>query len=457
MRRAAGLFVLGVALGGSSCGGSADARDQWTVWIATDAPSPALVDRALVEVVDDQGELACNDCRRQLGLPTDPSAWPISFGVVPRDPTKTLHVRVRLYRAQRSGADGFPESFSAIDRVATLPPARGDTNVALTMHAECIGLVSSTTTHETCNGPDRAITAEITLAAGKPDPSFKPGTWSRSQRIPCNGDAPEGMICHPGGFFILGDAKAPSAVATPPRPERFVMVKPFALAAHEVTVGTVRELVKAGKISAPTTRDPDSTVLDGACTYLGMNDPKNDAFPVNCVTHDLALRICEQLGARLPTEAEWEWAAGNLERESFYSWGDRGDPCDFADVGLGRYAYEGALIEASLCRSRPGRETRSAGLPAVASTRDVTELGVFAMGGGVSEFVADRLARYDGPCWSPEEPFLDNPTCGSGPLWVIRGSAWSDTPGFASSHERQGVNSVFHGPNVGVRCAVSME
>jgi sulfatase modifying factor 1 len=453
--------VLGCALGFSACSSDPTPRDQWTIWIATDAPSPALVDRGLIEIVDDQGELACEDCRRQVGLPTDPSGWPFSFGMLPpasaATANKTLHVRVRLYRAQRSGADGFPLTFTAIDRVGALPPARGNTDVTVAIHAECIGLVASPAAHETCNGPEREMTAEVVLPTGRPAPTFVPGSWSRSVHRPCSAEAPEGMVCHPGGFLILGDAVAAVAIDTPPRPERYVTIAPFALDIEETTVGTVRALVKAGRITPPKVRDFNSQLRDGACSFLGNDNAANDKLPINCMTHDQAAAACKLRGARLPTEVEWEWAAGNLERETFYPWGERGDPCDYADVGLGRYTYEGGLVESSLCRARPGKQTQPSGLPKTPNPRDVTTLGIRALGGGVSEWVIDRLNGYDAPCWSPAEVFLESPRCESGKLFTLRGSAWSDTPGFSTSLERQGAGPTFSAPNVGFRCAISLE
>jgi formylglycine-generating enzyme len=465
MSRRAGYAVALLATTplASACSDTGDPRDQWTVSITTDAPVPSLVDRALVEVVGDDGQLACGDCRRQLGLPTDPKSWPISFGVAATSAGRPLHVRVRLYRAQRSGADGFPLPATTIDRIAKLPPASGDTAVGLVLRGECLGIPANATTRDGCVGPDRSLLPEATLPVGPPDRSVVPGSWVRSARRPCVGNVPEGMTCVPGGFFVLGDAMAQTAIRTPPRPERFVTVPPFALDQQEMTVGAFRKLVAQRRVTAATVRADDPLALAGQCTYLGTTDGSNDGLPINCVTHKVAADACQALGRRLPTEAEWEWAAGNLELETFYPWGDQGDPCDLADVGLGRFTLEGSYLESALCRARPGRDTETAGLPRTANPGDTTSLGIRGLAGGVSEWTQDYLQAYDAPCWSPTEPFLTNPRCAAAERasgaanFVLRGSSWSDTPGFTSTLQRQGAGPTSSYPSIGFRCAVSLE
>ncbi|MBX3225230.1 MAG: SUMF1/EgtB/PvdO family nonheme iron enzyme [Labilithrix sp.] len=444
--------IVGTALG---CGGGVTARDQWTVVIATDAPAPTLVDRALVEVMTADGELACDDCRRQLGLPVDPAAWPISFGIAAPPSKAALHLRVRLYRAKESGNDGFPLAATAIDRIAALPPARGDTEVALAMHAECLGLAADLEAREACVGPERELIPETELPRGRPDPAMRPGTWARSLSQPCASDPPDGMVCVPGGFFVLGDSRVVTVTRIQPFPERFVSVTPFGLDVDEVNVGVVRRLLRDGKItSAPKLREADPSARDGECTFLGRDDASNDALPVNCVPHGLARSVCAALGRRLPTEAEWEWAAGNLELETFYPWGDEGDPCAYADVGVGRYGL-GDLLESPLCRARPGAETLPGGLPRTANPSDVTALGVRGLAGGVSEWTSGKLQPYDARCWS-SEPFLADPKCDTGDNFAIRGSSWLDTPGLVGNVKRQGAPALARLPSIGFRCAVTL-
>lgn len=262
------------------------------------------------------------------------------------------------------------------------------------------------------------------------------------------------MVCVPGGFFVLGDSGAGNTGVMESVPERLVAVAPFALDREEMKVGTVRDLVKRGLITEePVARSADASSIASLCTWVGRSSAANDDLPLNCVDHAFATKVCTALGKRLPTEAEWEWAAGNLEEESLRPWGHDGDPCTYADVGLGDTVAP--LPTSTLCRALPGRETLPFGLPAAGNPRDKTTLGLMAMGGGLSEWVADRAARYDAPCWQPGEPFLEDPRCDQGSGFVLRGSSWLDAPGLLRVSGRQSASRSTWLPSIGFRCARS--
>ena len=441
------------------CGGQVTERDQWTVWIATDTPVPALVDRALVEILSEDGELACSDCRRQLGLPTSPAQWPISFGVAAPATGPRPRVRVRLYRASRAGADGLPFVGTTLDRLARLPPARGNTEVAMVLFGECLGVAASVTDGTSCVGTGRELLPEAELASGPPPAAVRPGTWARAAIRPCDVAPPDDLVCVPGGLLALGDSSAVAGQWSS-APERFARLDPFYLDRDEVTVGVVRELVRAGRIPAPPElRAADSRAVAAECTFLGPDDAANDELPINCVSHPTAAAVCAARGMRLPTEAEWEWTAGNLGAETRYPWGDDGDPCEHAHVGLGRTTTEAPqAIESKLCRVRPGLPARQAGLPRTRHERDVTALGVRGLAGGVAEWLADVGASYDAPCWAPEEPFLDRPRCDrGGALRALRGGSWLSPPSSSVSVRRRGDRPSLVSPGVGFRCAMDAE
>lgn len=436
---------------------------QWLVSVSTDAPAPRFGDHLLLEVM---GEGAiCTGCMRLIGV-DGPDSLPVSFGVVPRDGGAAVRVRARLYRAEQAGPDGLPRGPALIDAVARLPPLDGETRVALDLSMRCFGVPSLPEQRATCDPEAGALAPEPVLPLlSEVEARPEPGSWPSAAPVPCQGPVPAGMVCVPGGAFLLGTPRPGYTVDLDElsQPERLVQFGAFAIDADEVTVGTVRELVATGQLrTAPVARDLDAPGSDlGACTYLGASNGANDALPVNCVTHALAEEACSALGKRLPTEAEWEVAAGNLDDETAYPWGNGGDLCAMALLGRGRGSGEADrdVFENSGCRPLDGPVPW--GPVAGGAPSDVTALGIRNLAGSMSEWVADTFAPYAAPCWQSGGPLLVDPVCrepapGAAPGFSYRGSSWSGyklgARAAARSHERA---SAFN-PATGFRCAQPM-
>jgi formylglycine-generating enzyme len=203
-------------------------------------------------------------------------------------------------------------------------------------------------------------------------------SWSFTSRAPAHpaivfGDGthgPLGMAWVPGGQFLMGsDAKQ----AQPnERPAHKVKVHGFWMDRHHVTNAEFRRFVEATgyvttaekkpdwdtlKVQLPpgTPRPPDSDLVPGAMVFVGTprpvplddysqwwryvpgadwrhpNGPDSniigkDDHPVVQVSYEDAQAYAKWAGKRLPTEAEWEFAArGGLEQAT-YAWGDQFSP-----------------------------------------------------------------------------------------------------------------------------------
>lgn len=204
-------------------------------------------------------------------------------------------------------------------------------------------------------------------------------------------EIPEGMVFIPAGEFMMG---AEGALALPrEHPKHPVRVNSFMMDAHEVTNAQFREFVNATgyktiaelpvdweevkKQLPPGTPKPDEESLQpGSLVFSprpGINDLSNhfqwwswvnfadwqhpqgpesnidgkDDHPVVHIAYRDALAYCEWSGKRLPTEAEWEWAArGGLE-DVIYPWGTKdvneGKPqCNFFQ---GSFPYENEMLD----------------------------------------------------------------------------------------------------------------
>ena len=151
------------------------------------------------------------------------------------------------------------------------------------------------------------------------------------------------MLHVPGGTFSMGstDTEIQDALARCRKvyrycnldfygreaPQHRVTLDSFWIDQTEVTNAQFRHCVEAGVCEAPT------MCTEGEPTF--GNGSKVD-HPVVCVDWQDAQTYCEWAGVRLPTEAEWEYAARGPDG-SLYPWGnERGGPWqNFCDASCG--------------------------------------------------------------------------------------------------------------------------
>lgn len=428
----------------TTCGGTAEPRPQWTVAVTTDAPVPRFGDRLFIEILDEAGNSLpdCSTCQRQLGA-DDPERWPISFGI--EASSSKLRVRVRLFRVALLGANGTPSGRAMIDRSVTLPEASGNLHVAIELAMSCFGIPSDIPNKQTCAPDTGALAPEREAPRLDPATVRAPGSWPAAGSTPCNGTTRDEMVCIPGGAFLLGDPTASGAGAfdAPTTPEHVVVLSPFRIDKDELTVREYLALrAQHPELSEPSKR---GTKIDQGdmCTYGGA-DP---ALPLSCVTRSLATAICAAQGKRLPTEAEWEYAAGNTTRESTYPWGTDDDVCNHAVLGRG-------FTGPTLCRVATQGTTLPPGPAPGGAALDVTMLGARNLAGSLSEWVEDTFVPYAGGCWSAASQPLVDPKCKAGSSFgTARGGNWYELPLGARVVFRRPVDPELPSATIGVRCA----
>ena len=156
---------------------------------------------------------------------------------------------------------------------------------------------------------------------------------------------PEGMVLIPAGTFEMGSEDAEGDDVE--RPVHTVHLDAFYMDTHEVTNAKFKAFVNANPAWQKDNiedRFHDGDYLDD---WTGTNYPSGRAeHPVVWVSWYAAMAYAEWAGKRLPTEAEWEYAArGGLSGKK-YPWGDDEPTAADANYGddttpVGRYADNG--------------------------------------------------------------------------------------------------------------------
>jgi formylglycine-generating enzyme required for sulfatase activity len=186
---------------------------------------------------------------------------------------------------------------------------------------------------------------------------------------------PPGMVFVAGGTFQMGST-GPKGT----RPIHTVTVSSFYMDKTEVTQAEYRKVM--GK-------NPSN--------FSGCDD-----CPVEKVTWKKAYKYAKKVGKRLPTEAEWEYAArgGNKSKGYKYSGSNNLD-------AVGWYEYNSGSKTHPVAQKQPN------------------ELGLYDMSGNVWEWCSDW---YDKGYYS-RSPQTDPQGSNSGKYRVLRGGSWSDVSG----------------------------
>jgi len=224
------------------------------------------------------------------------------------------------------------------------------------------------------------------------------------------------MVSIPSGCFDMGDAFAegwPDEL-----PVHNVCLSAFEMDIHEITNAEYAECVADGGCTAPSSSSSYSRT-----TYYG--DPAYDDYPVIWMEWHQVAEYCTWAGKRLPTEAEWEYAARGGLAGKRYPWGNWIFPW--------HANYNFNVGDTSMVESYAPNG-----------------YGLYDMAGNVWEWVVD---------WFNEDHYSVSPTNdptgpASGMRRVTRGGSWDhSTFGLRVANRCDFCHSDRHGNNLGGRCA----
>lgn len=248
-----------------------------------------------------------------------------------------------------------------------------------------------------------------------------------------NGPARSCFVAIPAATYSRGaQAIEPRASAYDPTaeveesPAHSVKLSSFWIHQNEVSVGVWRRCIDEGACP-PDEVDSSTIPLEAPLGRV-----------LTHVSWEGAAALCDFLHARLPTEAEWEFAAKGTDGRR-WPWGNT------PGCGVSGLQHE-------LFIPPPGTAVKDLrcevdGLRNVGDLRGESPFGVRGMGGNVAEWVADHWAPYSSaPVTNPTGPK-------SGRRRVVRGGGFSATnPLDLRTTARAALPPAMKLPDLGFRC-----
>ncbi|MBI5535699.1 MAG: formylglycine-generating enzyme family protein [Deltaproteobacteria bacterium] len=273
-----------------------------------------------------------------------------------------------------------------------------------------------------------------------------------------DGDCCRSTVLAGGTFNRSNDATYPATVSD------------FGLDVYEITVGRFRAFLASGSCTAGTppvagsglnTKVPDSgwlsewndslepdigalhTALKCDATYASWTDQPegNESKPMNCLTWFEAFAFCAWDGGRLPTEAEWNFAAAGGDEQRTFPWSVPGSS-ELIDPSFAVHGCQGDGSGPADCTS--------ADLTAVGS-RSPKGDGRWRqadMAGSLWEWVLDWNGTYPAPC-------VDCAIMTTATNRSIRGGGFQDPKGSLRNDNRSSATPTARSHDRGARCARS--
>ena len=236
-------------------------------------------------------------------------------------------------------------------------------------------------------------------------------------------DCPD-MVVVPRGSFMMGSPSQDSLHKEREEPQHAVTIaQPFALSRYHVTRQQFEAFARDTRlpISGCQVYRKSGWTFDSKAGWHAPGFPQDDTHPAVCVSWSEAQAYVEWLSQktgrayRLPSEAEWEYAARGGSAEVRY-WGAESQ-CAFANAADEATRSANPYLVAAACDDGFSHT-------APVGSLKPNGFGLFDMLGNAGQWTQD--------CWHGN--FKGAPSDGS--AWVdakcarrvVRGSAWSDAP-----------------------------
>jgi len=227
------------------------------------------------------------------------------------------------------------------------------------------------------------------------------------------------MVWVPSGSFLMGRCRGDDQASSDEQPAHTVHLEGFWMDRREVTNAAYRKCVEAGSCTAPH-------------KVKEYDDPGFSEYPVLWIDWFQAKAYARWAGKRLPSEAEWEYAAraGSTTR---YPWGTEWQPGLANSIGTG------------------GADRFSG--PAPVGSFSPNAWGLFDMIGNAREWVEDAYhpnyvdAPSDGRPWNQVSDDAGEPSR------VLRGGSYGDFPQKQRTSRRSHKSPDGWTKTTGFRCA----
>lgn len=221
------------------------------------------------------------------------------------------------------------------------------------------------------------------------------------------------------GTFQMGCVPDDPFCLETERPRHKVTLSAFDLMETEVTVSQYGQFVQMAGHAQP--EEPDF--------------PQEPDHPVVHLDWDDAATFCAWAGGRLPTEAEWEYAARGGSEGTIFWWGNQLTR-DYANFG-----------HSECCSGTAGGADNWVNTAPIGSF-PANGLGFYDISGNVWEWVNGWMDDF-----YTDEPVTNPQPSEAGQLRVIRGASWLNYPEVWRLSVRLAFSGEAHTSNIGVRCA----